>query len=70
MSAVLRSGRDKQNPIMTFQIKKIINSELFIYGKQKLYLHKGRIKKWSEDLLKRGKQKLASDDEVGENELF
>jgi len=29
------------NPIMTFPIKKRINTELFIGGKQKLYTQKG-----------------------------
>jgi len=34
-----------QNPIMTFPIKKRINTELFIDEKHELYKHKRRIKK-------------------------
>jgi len=41
---VQKSGRDHENPIMTFPIKKTINTELFVDGKEKLYIHKGRIK--------------------------
>jgi len=37
-----------EKPIMTFPIKKRINTGLFIDGKQKLYIHKGQIKKWSD----------------------
>jgi len=32
------------NPIMTFPIKKIINTELFIDRKYELYMHKGWVK--------------------------
>jgi len=42
------------NPIMTFPIKKRINSELFIDGKYELYIQKGQIKNSQLDLLERG----------------
>jgi len=46
-----------ENPVMIFPIKMRINTELFISGKQGLYIHKERIKKLS-DLLEEGKHKL------------
>jgi len=44
--AVLWSGREgmSRNLIMTFSIKKRIDTELFIDGKLELYIHKRRIK--------------------------
>jgi len=36
--------RRVENPIMTFPIKKRINTVLFIDGKQNLYIHMGWIK--------------------------
>jgi len=41
------------NPIMTFPIKKRINTELFINGKYELYINKGKIKDSRSDLLER-----------------
>jgi len=45
-----------ENPMETFPIKKRINTELFIDGKQGLYIQKARIKKLS-DLLREGELK-------------
>jgi len=42
-----------QSPIMTFPIKKRINTELFIDGKHELYIHERRIKYSWWDLLER-----------------
>jgi len=42
-----------QNPVVTFPIKKRINTELFIDGKHELYIHKRRIKNSWLDLLER-----------------
>jgi len=47
-----------ENIVMTFLIKKRINTEPFIDGKQGFYIQKDRIKKLYA-LLKEGKQKWA-----------
>jgi len=39
-----KSDEDLANPIMSFPIKKRINTELFIDGKYELYVNKGQIK--------------------------
>jgi len=50
---VWKSGEDLANPIVTFPIKKRINTELFIDWKHELYIHKRRIKNSVLDLLER-----------------
>jgi len=42
---VPKSAEDHINPIMTFPIKKRIDTELFFDGKLELYIHKRRIYK-------------------------
>jgi len=39
-----KSDEDLPNPIVTFPIKKRINTELFIDGKHELYVNKRQIK--------------------------
>jgi len=52
-----------ENPVMYFPITKRISTELFISGKQGLYIQTERIKKLSY-FKKKGKLKLA---EIGSN---
>jgi len=47
---------DLANPMMTFPIKKRINTDLFIDGKHELYIHKRLIKNSRSDLFERGKE--------------
>jgi len=54
-----KSGDALAIPIVAFPIKKRINTELFIEGKCKLYIHKRRIKNSWSDLLEREHKQLA-----------
>jgi len=49
--SVWKSDEDFANPIVTFPIKKRINTKLFIDGKHELYIHKRQIKNSWWDLL-------------------
>jgi len=55
--SVEESDQDSVNPIMmTFPIKKRINTELFIHGKPELYIHNRRIKNSWPDPWERGRE--------------
>jgi len=52
-----------ENPILNFPIKKRIKTELFIDGKQELYMHKGRIKTSGREVTE-----IGSDAKIGGDE--